>query len=153
MLHVMAVKHRRQRLKIGRAAFLLMQRRCGDPLCVMTPITGWRLFLAARVAGTCVEERAYQTQRRGDGLVAGNGNKARGIHRPMKRIGDGLNFILAIDASRKAVTRCLASIRYKFAPSMLAHEGLLKCRFRALLTFVTGYSGKTPISLVISAQR
>ena len=45
----MAVTHQRQRLKIGRAAFLSMPRRCSDPLCVMTPITGWRLFLAARV--------------------------------------------------------------------------------------------------------
>jgi hypothetical protein len=37
-------------LKIGRAAFLMMPRRWEGPLCVMTPITGWRLFLAARVA-------------------------------------------------------------------------------------------------------
>jgi hypothetical protein len=50
MPHGMAVTHQRQRLKIGHAAFLLMPRRCSDPLCVMTLITGWRLFLTARVA-------------------------------------------------------------------------------------------------------
>ena len=75
MPHGMAMTHQRRRLKIGRAAFLLMQKRCSDPLCVMTQTTGWRLFLTARVAGTFVEERAYQTQRRGDDLVAGSGKR------------------------------------------------------------------------------
>lgn len=53
----MAVTLQRQRLKIGRAAFLLMPRRCEGPLCVMTPITGWRLFLAARVVVRLVAVR------------------------------------------------------------------------------------------------
>lgn len=49
MPHGMAVTHQRQRLKIGRAAFLMMPRRWEGPLCVTTLITGWRLFLTARV--------------------------------------------------------------------------------------------------------
>jgi len=55
MPHGMAVKHQWLALKIGRAAFLLMQRRCGDPLRVMSRIAGWRLFLTARVAGGLCE--------------------------------------------------------------------------------------------------
>jgi hypothetical protein len=58
----------------------------------MTPITGWRLFLTARVAeGAGVDARAFQTQRRGDGVT----------------------FILVTEQPRFATPSCLESIRYK----------------------------------------